>query len=383
MLLKSDGASSSLSEPDGEFSIERFFRESGRPFHMQAPVPVEAFVAYGQAFRNRYVSALDTRLVVGINRDHSGYALCLDDGERVQAAKVVLAVGVAPFSYIPPPLDGLPADLVTHAVAYGPVAGLRGREVAVIGSGASAIDLAVALHEHGARVQILSRRRQIVFQHPPSDAPRSLLSRIRNPDCGIGSGWKLKFCADRPDLFHRLPEGKRIGMATRYLGPAPGWFMRDRVIGRIPILHEVTPESASHGNGRVHLHLRTADGSLRELPVDHVIAATGYRIDVDRFAFLCPGLLNGIRTSATAPAVSPEFETSVPGLHVIGPAAAMSFGPVMRFVFGADFTARRLSGHLASSFVRRIVPADRPSEAAIETTAPADRLQQSPTLGPV
>jgi cation diffusion facilitator CzcD-associated flavoprotein CzcO len=73
-------------------------------------------------------------------------------------------------------------------VSYGPVIALRGREVAVIGSGASAIDLAVALHGQGAAVQVLSRRRDITFQGLPPDGPRSLLSRIRAPDCGIGAG---------------------------------------------------------------------------------------------------------------------------------------------------------------------------------------------------
>lgn len=35
------------------------------------------------------------------------------------------------------------------------------------------------------------------------------------------------------------------------------------------------------------------------------------------------------------------------GTGFVGFAAAISFGPVMRFVFGADFTARRVARGLA------------------------------------
>jgi hypothetical protein len=41
------------------------------------------------------------------------------------------------------------------------------------------------------------------------------------------------------------------------------------------------------------------------------------------------------------------FESSVPGLHFVGTAAANSFGPMMRFAYGAGFVSRRLSKHLA------------------------------------
>jgi len=90
------------------------------------------------------------------------------------------------------------------------------------------------------------------------------------------------------------------------------------------------------------------DGGERELLIDHVIAGTGYDIDVDRFAFLDPTLRGAVRRLGRAPMLNAAFETSVPGLGVIGPASAMSFGPLFRFVAGADYTARAVSARLAS-----------------------------------
>ena len=50
-----------------------------------------------------------------------------------------------------------------------------------------------------------------------------------------------------------------------------------------------------------------------------------------------------------APVLSQRFESSVPGLYFTGLAAAPSFGPVMRFVFGVEYTAKLLARHLKRS----------------------------------
>jgi thioredoxin reductase len=103
----------------------------------------------------------------------------------------------------------------------------------------------------------------------------------------------------------------------------------------------------------VSLQFTGRDGSTRELTTQHVIAATGYRPDVQRLPFLSNGLKSEIRVAGEAPALSASFESSVPGLYFIGLAAANSFGPVMRFMFGASFTARRLSRRLLRNAASR------------------------------
>jgi hypothetical protein len=45
----------------------------------------------------------------------------------------------------------------------------------------------------------------------------------------------------------------------------------------------------------------------------------------------------------------------VPGLFFMGPAVASTFGPVMRFVHGCDFAARRLSRRLALTAPRVLI----------------------------
>ena len=60
--------------------------------------------------------------------------------------------------------------------------------------------------------------------------------------------------------------------------------------------------------------------------------------------FLDPGLRRSIaRTDRTWPALGSSFDSSVPGLHFTGLAAAATFGPLMRFVCGTGFAARRVT----------------------------------------
>jgi thioredoxin reductase len=104
-----------------------------------------------------------------------------------------------------------------------------------------------------------------------------------------------------------------------------------------------TPQRAEVQDGKVRLHLRAPDGSERDVLAEHVIAATGYKVDLGRLPFLSADIRSKIETVAGSPILSKTFESSVPGIYFAGLAAANSFGPVMRFAFGAGFAARRIT----------------------------------------
>ena len=76
---------------------------------------------------------------------------------------------------------------------------------------------------------------------------------------------------------------------------------------------------------------------------DHVLLATGYRVDLERYRFLDRALLRQIRTLDGAPALGKGLESSVDGLHFVGLTAARTFGPVMRFVCGTWGAARAVT----------------------------------------
>ena len=147
-------------------------------------------------------------------------------------------------------------------------------------------------------------------------------------------------------LFRRIPPRTRQEIVRTWLGPSGAWPIKPR-IERMPLLLGHTPRSAEIRDGRVQLRVAGRDGEDRTLVADHIVAATGYRVDVRRLSFLSEGLRSELRSFEYAPMLSADFQSSVPGLYFAGLAAAFTFGPSMRFVLGARYTARRLAGHLA------------------------------------
>jgi thioredoxin reductase len=348
MMLKSDGFASNIYDPESAFTLEQFCAERGIEYgHTGVPVKIDTFTSYGLAFRDRMVPELEDRMISSIERVPNGFKLQLEDGETFEARNVVLAVGITHFDWIPQNLSHLPQEFLTHSARHREVEPFRGRDVVVIGGGASALDLAGLLKEAGANVQLASRRKELVFHSQPTGKPRSAWQQFRHPQSGLGPGIRSRFYADAPAAFYHLPESLRLKIVRRALGPSGGWFIRDKVIGKMPLHLGCTPQQAKVQDGKVHLTLRAEDGSTREIVTGHVIAATGYKTDLDRLKFLSPEIRAKIKSLNGTPALSSNFESSVPGLFFAGVSAANSFGPVMRFAFGAGFAARTLTGALS------------------------------------
>jgi cation diffusion facilitator CzcD-associated flavoprotein CzcO len=350
MMLKSDGFASNIYDPGNAFTLGQFCAERGIKYaDAGLPVGLETFVSYGQAFRERMLPELEEKLVVRVDRSSDGYVLELEDGEKVSTREVVLAVGITHFEYVPADLAHLGTDFVSHSFHHAAPETFRGKNVAVVGGGASAIDLAALLHEAKVDVQLIARQPELKFHSVPTGKPRSLWQQIRHPKSGLGPGLRSRFYSDAPGVFHYLPEGLRLEIVEKSLGPSAGWFVRDKMTN-VPCLLGYTTERAEVRSGKVYLHLRARDGSEKQIQADHVIAATGYKIDLRRLAFLSDGIRSSIKTVKGSPILSSKFEASVPGIYFVGIAAANSFGPVMRFAYGAGFAARRLTEAMVKTY---------------------------------
>ena len=349
MLLKSDGFASSLSAPAGPHSLEHYCAEKGIAYHdTEIPVPLEVFVDYGLDFQRCFVPGLDERLVVSISQTPTGFALGLDDGERVAARKVILAVGVTHFAHVPELLCQLGPAYVSHSSAHHELARFRNSDVTVVGAGSSAIDVAALLHESGARVSLVARASAIKFASKPAPGGPGLWQSIRHPSSGLGPGLRSRIFCDWPHLYRFLPASLRLGIVRRHLGPSSPWHMRPRVTGKVNVVAGAEIEGAALKGNRIVLNLRR-DGQPGQVESDHVIAATGYRVDLSRLLFLDEELRSRIRTAGSMPILSGDFEASTGGLYFAGLAAAGSFGPLMRFVYGTEFVARKISQHVAGA----------------------------------
>jgi lysine/ornithine N-monooxygenase len=349
MLLKSEGCASSLSDPAARYTLARYCAERGLPYGERgAPVSLEVFTQYALSFQRVLAPNVEEVMVDGVDASGDGFELRLADGATMRASKVIVATGLEHAAHIPPVLAGLPSELLSHSADHYDLSRFKGRDVTVIGGGQSALEAAALLSEEGATVCLIVRKPSLAWNQTPRFVRRPLYQRLRRPVSNLGEGLELWVCCTAPTLFHHLPLQIRFERVKTVLGPAGAWWLKDRVVGRVQTFLGHIVRRAEARSDRAVLQLAGQDGQVVNVTADHVIAATGYRFDLQRLPFLSQYLKSRLRAKQQQPVLSTHFESSVPGLYFTGLASASSFGPAMRFLHGANYTARRMSHHIVA-----------------------------------
>jgi thioredoxin reductase len=371
MFLKSEPFASNLGSPQPGMR----FTDLHPGWRIGQPIPLETFVEYGRWFAAEAVPQRpDDRdaQVVNVERGRpGGYAVTLSTGETIAARAVVVAVGVGPFAHIPDELAGMPSWLVSHSSAHRDLTLFAGKDVAVLGAGQSALETAVLLADAGAHPHVIARRPELDWNSVPQERRPLRDQLLGGPRSGLGTGYRTWLWAERPGLVRYLPEATRRRIVRETLPPAGSWWLRDRLDERVRVsTGRRVAKAVEQEDG---LALTTVDRSGRRLVTEfeHVIAATGYVPDITRLGLLAPDLRGRIATRLGAPTLSRDFEASTPGLYFAGLAAASTFGPVMRFVHGADFAATRIAHHI----VRR-TPRPQPPRARLADVLEPDTTRQ-------
>jgi hypothetical protein len=338
MMLRSRKRSSHIANPDRSLMLDDHGRMNGGS--MAHPTLAE-FLDYATWFQGHVAPDIDTRKVERIDRHPGGYRLTLRDGDEIDAERVVIAAGLFPFAWRPAPFDKLPSSYVSHASEHDDLSRFAGQEVIVVGGGQSALESAALLHESGARVEVIARAPSILWLREDEDGGRPSLHQRMLPRTDVGgraTGW----LAAAPDAFRRLPADVQPTLSYRCIKPAGAPWLVPR-LADVPITTEHTVTSAAVDGDRVVLELE--DGTERN--ADHVLLGTGYRVDVSRYPFLPPELTESLELSNGYPVLRPGLESSShPGLHFLGAPAALSFGPIMRFVVGTWYAAPALTHHV-------------------------------------
>jgi FAD-dependent urate hydroxylase len=351
MFLKSTAGDSSVGSPNEKTGIGTWCETAGiEPYDKdggETPIPIADFIEYGRWFQEREVPELEEDKVVSVVRSNSGFEVELASGERFPSATVVVAVGTAPFAYVPPELraQGAGADWtserVSHSADHTDLSKFSGKSVAVIGRGQSALETAVLLHEAGAAVHLLVRSPEVLWGGPPRPPNPTRLQKLRTPPSQLGDGWTHLFITRYTAAYRRLPDRLRLVGVQRILGPFGAWWLRDRFNGiDLRLLTKVVGAGPQADGVRLNLDHQ---GTRSYLDVDHVIAATGYRVDPRSLDLLSDELVGSIATLEGSPRLTADFESSVPGLFFSGLAAAATFGPMLRFVCGSGFAGPRVA----------------------------------------
>jgi hypothetical protein len=348
MILKSEPYATDLSAPVPGFTAGDHAREIGAKYRDRVtPLTLEQFICYGDWFAENLVPDVEKNHIVSIAKSETGFRLKTDTGESLSARRVVVSTGSIPFAYIPPVLKDLGGDLVTHSSAHSDLDRFRGTDIVVIGGGQSATEIAALLHENGARPCLIMRRPGI-YWNAANPAQPSLKQRVRRPPALLCEGWKCLGYTVLPDLFRMLPERSRVRQARTFLGPSGAWWLETRVRGVVATWIGSEIVSARRVGDRVQLDLFGPAPSMIEC--DHVIAATGFRYDINRLSYLDGAVRRSLKTAGGAPVLSRTFESSVPDLYFMGALSAPSLGPSMRFIAGTRFASRRIARTLAAKY---------------------------------
>ncbi|MFJ4712651.1 FAD-dependent oxidoreductase [Streptomyces sp. NPDC088785] len=345
MFLKSEPWASNLSAPGATLRLEEYCAGIGTTARHGHPIPVETFADYGLWFAHRAVPGLDERMITRIDAAPEGFTARTEDGELLHGRAVALATGVLPYLNLPAALRGLTEDHVTHSSGHSDLDRFAGADVTVVGGGQAALETAALLAEQSTRVRLVARAPALAWNSVPPPWDRPWWQSLRAPHSGLGCGWRNWFYAQRPGAFRCLPEGTRAGIAASALGPAGAWWVRDRVTGSdIDIRLGRTIVDARLEAGRVRLRTAGPGGAdVAEFATDHVIAATGFEASCARMTVLAPRVRALLAPRPeSAPRVGRGFASDCPGLFLAGLVTAPDFGPAMRFVHGATYTAPAL-----------------------------------------
>jgi FAD-dependent urate hydroxylase len=345
MLLRSRTEASNIHSPEKHHSIEAYQRFIGRK--IAEPVPVEDFIAYGEWLQKQVAPNLDTRKVHNVSRNGSGFIVTMEDGESFHAKAVVLTLGIGLFSQRPEQFKEIPRELAPHTCELRDLTQFRGKRVAVVGKGQSALEYAALLHENGAAVQVITRASALIFRpfawkkhvfRVLTSGPLLPLSYRIIPPTDLGDVRTARKMAD-PDKFRRqTPEmqEKLIGACTRPIG---AYWLEPRLKGVTVKTQLSISAVAQHG---AKLELTFSDGLTDE--VDAVVLATGYKIDISKYDILDRSLLERVQQTADGyPVLTTGLETTVDGLYMAGVVAEKTLGPTLRFVTGTSNAGPRVA----------------------------------------
>jgi cation diffusion facilitator CzcD-associated flavoprotein CzcO len=345
MRLRSPWIASHIAHPDDEYSLDDYAQLRGFSAHEQ--MPVTEFIRYGHWFQSNVVADVDRRKVNRIERAPGGFRLHLDDGESVSAQRVVIAMGLAHQEFRPSAFSGLPQTLASHTCEHVNFDRFSGRHVAVIGRGQSACETAALLSEAGAEVELISRGDVLWLGSEQQDGMHrnDLAWRLRKLAMTRGAvgPFPLNWLAESPSLVHLLPPVVRADFSKRCLrAKASGWLRTRFATVRINAGRSL--RAAHPVKDRIALELDNGSATF-----DHVILGTGYKIDIAKLGIIAPALINDIATANGSPRLRFGMESTVRGLHFVGATAVHSFGPLMRFVWGAGFAARSLTNTVVNN----------------------------------
>jgi thioredoxin reductase len=318
-------------DPAEVHTIEKFLETQGlRPTDAE-PLSLDFYLRYAQWFQEQKEIDAVPMLVQKLDWEPSEefpFCATLENGEAITAKYAVIAVGFKYFKYLPRELtERLPAGRRTHTCDLVDFTNLKRKRVLILGGRQSAFEWAALVSEAGAAEVHVSHRH---------DSPRFAAS-----DWAWASPL-VDAMAESPSWFRSLPQEQKDAIshhmwAEGRLKVEP--WLKPRVVKDTiklwPGTQVVKCDELPGGDVAVKLD----DGQT--LIVDHIILATGYKVEIGQVPFLAQGnILGKLNIEDGFPVLDEHFQTNLPGLFVTSMAATQDFGPFFAFTISVRTSAK-------------------------------------------
>jgi cation diffusion facilitator CzcD-associated flavoprotein CzcO len=318
-------------DPVGIHTIEHYLRASGQSPKDVEPLSLQFYLGYADWFQQQKRINILPAYVERLNRLNSGFEAVLEDGTTLRAKKVLLAVGFGYFKNLPADLmDILPAGSFSHTCDLVEFAEFRGKRCLIIGGRQSAYEWAALLNEAGASAVDVSHR------HETPEFKPSNWSWVKPMVDGMVTS---------PAWYRNLPAEQREEVNQRFWAEGrlklEPWLKPRIVQDSVKIWPKSQVVSCQQlPAGEFAVRLDTG-GRADSVAVDHVVLATGYKVDMAQIPFLSRGnILESLETRGGHPVLDKRFQSNVPGLFITSMAATQDFGPFLAFTVSVGAAAR-------------------------------------------
>lgn len=318
-------------DPLNEDTIERFLETQGVAPADAEPLSLPFYLSYAKWFQEKkgiepipvYVQSLDR-----VDGAHPCFRAVMEDGRVIVAEKVVISLGFKHFTNLPPELIGLlPAGRYSHTCDIVNFTDLKEKNCLIVGGRQSAFESAALAHEAGARAVHVSCRH---------DTPAFTTS-----------DWSwveplTEAMVHDPGWFRNLSPAEKEEVNARFwaegrlkLEPWLESRIRKESIHLWPNSQLVTCNELPSGE----LSVRLDNGN--SFNVDHVILATGYKVDVEKVPLLSRGnILDQLASRNGFPELDTEFQTNISNLFMTSMMATQDFGSFYAFTVSVRSSAK-------------------------------------------
>jgi FAD-dependent urate hydroxylase len=309
----------------GVHTLEAFLEDRGIASSEVDPIPIGLFLEYAEWFRDVKNIEAQEGLVSALAKPDGRFEATLDGGVRILADAVVCAPGIRYYTHLPDWASTIPANRAAHTCDLVRFEELAGARILIVGGRQSAYEWAALLREHDAeRIDIVHRHAVPRFER----VDWAFVDPLVKNTIHVQGYWRNLPQADQEAVTKRFWEAGRLTL-EHWLVPRLDWDGIHRWPGTEVV--EVSSDSGTDG-------LRVLLSNSERLTVDHVIFASGYRVDLARVPYLAD-LIGRIDRTDGFPALDEAFATSLPSLYLTGFSATRDFGPFFGFVKGAPAAA--------------------------------------------